>query len=269
MHTHTHISILVTAILATAILAAAILATAILATAILPAATLTRRTMPTTNPSRRCGTTRTTALTTPLSSRRTRSCLGGCTTRHAAAFPPLGTRPCSHLYVPWRGRNQLSACKPSMLGARDGRCPRCDACRAAARLLPPPSAGMCTAYACVCAPYAPCPCPCPCAMCIWVCICIGTASALHRHCICTAPALHLRLQVAVLRRPLPQVPLPWKLSSHSADGAGGDGAGSSTSHAAASGTVSAGWGLVALLLGLCTFEIGLKFGLVALGYQAS
>ena len=173
MHTHTHISILVTAILATAILA----------TAILPAATLTRRTMPTTNPSRRCGTTRTTALTTPLSSRRTHSCLGGCTTRHAAAFPPLGTRPCSHLYVPWRGRNQLSACKPSMLGARDGRCPRCDACRAAARLLPPPSAGMCTAYACVCAPYAPCAYACASALALHL-HCIGTASALHLHCIC-------------------------------------------------------------------------------------
>ena len=75
------------------------------------------------------------------------------------------------------------------------------------------------------------------------------------------------LQVAVLRRPLPQVPLPWKLSSHSANGLGG--AGSSASHAAACSTVSAGWGLIALLLGLCTFEIGLKFGLVALGYQVS
>ena len=59
----------------------------------------------------------------------------------------------------------------------------------------------------------------------------------------------------VLRRPLPQVPLPWKASTHLAGGAGG--------------TVSAGWGLLSLLLGLCTFEIGLKFGLVALGYQAS
>ena len=40
-----------------------------------------------------------------------------------------------------------------------------------------------------------------------------------------------------------------------------------TDGAAAGGTISAGWGLAALLLGLCTFEIGLKFGLVALGYQ--
>lgn len=36
---------------------------------------------------------------------------------------------------------------------------------------------------------------------------------------------------------------------------------------AAGRTASAGWGLLALLVGLCTFEIGLKFGLVALGYQ--
>ena len=82
---------------------------------------------------------------------------------------------------------------------------------------------------------------------------------------CTLPAC--LVQVAVLRRPLPQVPLPWKLSSHHASGSGG--AGSSASHAAARSTVSAGWGLIALLLGLCTFEIGLKFGLVALGYQAN
>ena len=82
---------------------------------------------------------------------------------------------------------------------------------------------------------------------------------------CTLPACPV--QVGVLRRPLPQVPLPWKLSSHHASGSGG--AGSSASHAAARSTVSAGWGLIALLLGLCTFEIGLKFGLVALGYQAN
>ena len=74
---------------------------------------------------------------------------------------------------------------------------------------------------------------------------------------CTLPAC--LVQVAVLRRPLPQVPLPWKLSSHHASGSGGAGR----------STVSAGWGFIVLLLGLCTFEIGLKFGLVALGYQAS
>ena len=77
------------------------------------------------------------------------------------------------------------------------------------------------------------------------------------------------LQAAVLRRPLPQVPLPWTLRSHSANGLDGAGSSSSASHAAACSTVSAGWGLIALLLGLCTFEIGLKFGLVALGYQVS
>jgi hypothetical protein len=73
---------------------------AIPSTAILTMATPTRRTMPTTSPSRRCGTTRTTALTTPPSSRRIRTCLGGCTTRHAA-YPPLPTppptpTPCTH-----------------------------------------------------------------------------------------------------------------------------------------------------------------------------
>ena len=132
---------------------------------------------------------------------------------------------------------------------------------------------------------------------LWLCLCtmyaMCTACALcepcvHRMCMYLACAPHARLlpaaegictlhghcmriacllQVAVLRRPLPQVPLPWKLSSHSANGSGG--AGSSASHAAACSTVSAGWGLIALLLGLCTFEIGLKFGLVALGYQVS
>ena len=114
---------------------------------------------------------------------------------------------------------------------------------------------VCTACACcmylACAPHARLP-PAAEGIC-----------TLHGHCIRIA----CLLQVAVLRRPLPQVPLPWKLSSHSANGSGG--AGSSASHAAACSTVSAGWGLSALLLGLCTFEIGLKFGLVALGYQVS
>jgi hypothetical protein len=198
---------------------------AIPSTAILTMATPTRRTMPTTSPSRRCGTTRTTALTTPPSSRRIRTCLGGCTTRHAA-YPPLPTppptpTPCTHptlharhapLFTPARAltRAQLTECLP-ILGARDGRCPRCDARRAAARVLPPPAAGMCTMHTmCMCT-ACPCPCPCPCAphgmcmctMCMCMCMYLAcvpharlppaaqgicTAWALHAHCMCMPAA---------------------------------------------------------------------------------
>ena len=84
---------------------------AIPSTAILTMATPTRRTMPTTSPSRRCGTTRTTALTTPPSSRRIRTCLGGCTTRHAA-YPPLPTPPRPRL-----GRPPPTPSPPCPVGA--------------------------------------------------------------------------------------------------------------------------------------------------------
>jgi hypothetical protein len=194
---------------------------AIPSTAILTMATPTRRTMPTTSPSRRCGTTRTTALTTPPSSRRIRTCLGGCTTRHAA-YPPLPTppptpTPCTHptlharhapLFTPARAltRAQLTECLP-ILGARDGRCPRCDARRAAARVLPPPAAGMCTMHTmCMCT-ACPCPCPCPCAphgmcmctMCMCMCMYLACvpharlppAAQRHMHCMGTACALHV------------------------------------------------------------------------------
>ena len=72
----------------------------------------------------------------------------------------------------------------------------------------------------------------------------------------------IALQKAVVRRPLPRVAVPWgppwgpPRASPSAAVA-----------AAAPPTMSVLWGLGLLLGGLCLFELGLKFGLVALGYQ--